>query len=461
MLIEVADHYRRLYPFDRSPMRRDTWPMSFIRLWNARAVDPASGEVLEHATIAVADGRIVEVAPASGPMPDGAIDVVGRTVLPGLVDVHFHLISDTSRSPGFGPSAPLRGEEPRARELGYLLLAKSCRAHLEAGITTVRDVGSMDDEAIVMWQAVELGLTAGPGIRSCGRIISATSPGSRIFGTMYTVADGPWAARRAVRENLQRGAHYVKLMATGARSVEREDPEPAQLTREEIAAVVDEAHRLGIRVAAHAEGLEGTRVAIEEGVDTIEHGLSLHRAPELLAEMAERGQVLVPTLSTFHDLAERFCDEFVPALVEQAKRQLDEVYRTLAAARDADVTMAMGFDSGPPGHSAWEIVRMAEGGLGSMGALAAATAGGGAALGMPDLGHLTVGSIADLVVVDGDPIADIRVLVRPSRIRLVIRDGAIVAGRDLDGPIVGAPPPVDDEPLAPPISAGSPCGCGR
>jgi imidazolonepropionase-like amidohydrolase len=123
------------------------------------------------------------------------------------------------------------------------------------------------------------------------------------------------------------------------------------------------------------------------------------------------------------------------------------------------VTIAMGFDSGPPGSSAWELVRMAEGGLGSMGALAAGTAGGGAALGMPDLGRLTVGSIADLVVVNGDPIADIRVLVRPSRIRLVIRDGAIVAGRDLDGPAVGTSPAVDDEPLAPPVAA-SPCGCG-
>lgn len=431
-----------------------------IRLWNARAVDPASGRVLEHATIAVADGRIVEVAPASGPTPDGAIDVVGRTVLPGLIDVHLHLISDTSRSPGFGPPAPLHGAEPRARELGYLLLANSCRALLEAGITTVRDVGAMDDEAIVMRQAVEIGLAVGPRIRSCGRIISATSPGSRIFGTMYVEADGPWAARRAVRENLQRGAHYVKLMATGARSVEREDPELAQLTRGEIAAIVDEAHRLGIRVAAHAEGLEGTRIAIEEGVDTIEHGLSLHRAPELLAAMAERGQILVPTLTTFHDLAERFSDDFAPALVEQAKRQLEEAYRTLVAARDADVTMAVGFDSGPPGHSAWEIVRMAEGGLGSMGALAAATAGGGAALGMPDLGRLTIGSIADLVVVDGDPIADIRVLLRPSRVRLVLRDGAIVAGRDLDGPTLGVPAPLDEEPLAPPTSNASPYGCG-
>ena len=156
--------------------------------------------------------------------------------------------------------------------------------------------------------------------------LSATSPGGRMFGTMYAEADGPWEMRRAVREQLRRGADFIKLMATGARSVEREDPEPAQLTREEVAAIVDEAHRIGLRVAAHAEGLAGTRVAVEEGVDTIEHGLALHREPALLAAMAERGQVLVPTLSTFHDLAERFAPEWVPRLVDQAKRQLDEAY---------------------------------------------------------------------------------------------------------------------------------------
>ena len=193
--------------------------------------------------------------------------------------------------------------------------------------------------------------------------MSATSPGGRTFGTMYREADGPWEMRQAVREQLSRGADFVKVMTTGARSIERENPEPAQMTREELHAVVDEAHRLGLRVAAHAEGLEGTRMAIEEGVDTIEHGLSLHRDPALLELMAERGAVLVPTLTTFHDLAERFAPEFAPALVDQAKRQLDEAYLTLNAARDAGVLLAMGFDTGPPGANAAELVRMVDGGL--------------------------------------------------------------------------------------------------
>ena len=127
---------------------------------------------------------------------------------------------------------------------------------------------------------------------------------------MYREANGPWDMRAAVREQIRRGAAFVKFMATGARSVVDEDPEPAQMTQEEMSAIVDEAHRMGKRVAAHAEGLHGTRWAIEAGADSIEHGLSLHRAPELLETMATKGVVLVPTLSTFHDLAERFVIRF-------------------------------------------------------------------------------------------------------------------------------------------------------
>jgi imidazolonepropionase-like amidohydrolase len=247
---------------------------------------------------------------------------------------------------------------------------------------------------------------------------------------MYHEADGPWQMRQAVRQQIKDGADYVKVMATGARSVQREDPEPAQMTREELAAVVDEAHRMGVRVAAHAEGLGGTRLAVEEGADTIEHGLSLHREPALLDRMAERGIVLVPTLTTFHDLAERFATDFAPRLVEQARHQLDDAYRTLVAARTAGVTIAMGYDSGPPGASANELVRLAEGGLGALGAIRAATAGSAAALGLDDRGTIEVGRRADLLLVDGDPLADPTVLVDPDRIRLVIQGGRDVAGRD-------------------------------
>jgi imidazolonepropionase-like amidohydrolase len=428
-----------------------------LRLWNARVVDPAAHLVLEHATVAIEDGRITEVVAARGNAPEGAVDVGGRTVLPGFVDAHTHLVSDVSRSPGFGPPPQLKGEDPRPRELGYLLLAKSCEALLRGGITTVRDVGSFDDEAIVMRRAVELGLVNGPTILTCGRIISVTAPGGRIFGTMYVEADGPWDVRQAVREQLRRGADYVKLMATGARSVERENPEPAQMTREEVAAIVDEAHRLGLRVAAHAEGLDGARIAIEERVDTIEHGFSLHREPRLLELMAQQGQVLVPTLSTFHDLAERFAHEWLPHLVDQAKRQLEEAYLTLAAARDAGVTTAMGYDSGPPGRAHLrELVRMAQGGLGAWEALTAATAGGAAAIGLTDRGRLTPGSRADLVVLEGDPLADVTLLTKRGTAWLVLKEGQALAGRALDRPTPGSQEDeVDDDVFVP----RAPC-CG-
>jgi len=230
-----------------------------------------------------------------------------------------------------------------------------------------------------------------------------------------------------VREQLRRGADYIKFMATGARSVVAEDPEPAQMTLEEMTAIVDEAHRMDKRVAAHAEGLAGTRWAIEAGADTIEHGLSLHRDPALLDTMAERGTVLVPTLSTFHDLASRFASDFAPPLVEQAKRQLEDALKTVVAARAAGVTLALGYDSGPPGASANELLRLAEAGLSPIEALRTATTGAAAALGRADLGRIDVGGPADLVAIDGRPDEDLTVLTRSASIALVRKGGQPVS----------------------------------
>jgi imidazolonepropionase-like amidohydrolase len=354
------------------------------------------------------------------------MDLTGRTVIPGLIDVHCHFTSDLDRSPGFGPRPHRHGEAPRPKELGYFVMAASARAIIRSGFTTIRDVGNYDDEALVTGEAIDLGIIPGPRVFSCGRIISATAPGGAIFGTMYREADGPWDMRKAVREQIRRGASYVKFMATGARSVVDEDPEPAQMTQEEMEAIVDEAHRMGKRVAAHAEGLHGTRWAVEAGADTIEHGLSLHRAPDLLELMASKGVVLVPTLSTFHDLAERFVTDFAESLVEQAKRQLDEAYRTVEAARQAGVTMALGYDSGPPGASAQEMMRLSDAGMNPVEAISAATGGGAAALGREDLGTLTPGAIADLIVVRGNPDENLRLLADPESIDLVIKDGEVV-----------------------------------
>jgi imidazolonepropionase-like amidohydrolase len=396
-------------------------------LWDVRVLDVESGSATERQVITIENERIASIGDAEGTPSEGARDMGGATVLPGLIDAHAHLLSDTTRSPGFGPPPAKHGDPPRPAALGHYILAATAGRIVRSGFTTVRDVGSYDDEASVLKLAVDTGVVPGPRIMTCARIISATSPGGDVFGSMYREADGPWEMRKAVREQIRRGADFIKFMATGARSVVLEDPEPAQMTLEEMRAIVDEAHRMGRRVAAHAEGLDGTRLAIEAGADTIEHGLSLHREPRLLDEMAQRGVVLVPTLSTFHDLAERFVDDFAPALVEQAKRQSEEARRTVETARRAGVTLALGYDSGPPGTSARELLRLVDAGLSVADGLRAATMGSAAALGRDDLGRISVGGPADLVAVDGRPDEDPEMLTRPEAIRLVVSRGVAIA----------------------------------
>jgi imidazolonepropionase-like amidohydrolase len=399
---------------------------------NARILDGVGG-VIERATVAIASGRIdrIEPRPTDGSAREGWVDLGGRTLLPGLIDAHVHL---SSYPEALGIPPRRRGEAPLPQAIRYFALANAVRALLRAGLTTVRDVGSYDDEQLHLRAAIEAGLVSGPRVLCCGRIISATSPGGHVFGSMYRQADGPDEMRKAVREQLQRGADYVKILSTGARSVVLEDPEPAQMTLAEAEAVVDEAHRMGKRVASHAEGLEGCRLSIAAGVDTIEHGLALHRDQQCLQMMAERGIVLVPTLSTFHDVADLRASLYPPVLVEQGKRQLEEAYRTLVAARQAGVTLAMGFDSAPHGANALELVRMVDGGLTPMEGMEAATSGSAAALGRNDLGRIVPGAVADLVVVDGDPLTDIQLLTQPDRIWLVFQAGRLVAGTLLDAP---------------------------
>ena len=147
------------------------------------------------------------------------------------------------------------------------------------------------------------GAFRGPRLLTCGKIVSATAPGGRFYGDMYREADGPDDVRRAVREQIRSGADFIKVMTTGARSNELEDPDPVQLTEAEYAALVDESHRMGFKVAAHAEGLDGCEAAITHRMDTIEHGMYLHERPDLLERMAANGQVLVPTLSGYYWMA--------------------------------------------------------------------------------------------------------------------------------------------------------------
>jgi imidazolonepropionase-like amidohydrolase len=397
-------------------------------LRSARLIDGEGGPVVERATVVVEDGRIGEVRPGDGPVSSAAleVDVGGRTLMPGLVDAHVHVTA-------FDMPHVRKGQEPIATEVRHHLIASGLGRMLRMGITTVRDVGAFGDDLLHARQAVRLGAIPGPRILACGRIVSATSAGGRHFSGMYREADGPDEMRKATREQFRRGADFIKIMTTGARSCELEDSSPLQMTRAEMATVVEEAHRMGYRVAAHCEGLDGTRLAIEEGVDTIEHGLELHRAPDLLDELARSERVLVPTLSCFFHISENRDAAWAPGLVELANRQLDEAHRTVEAARQAGVRLAMGFDSQPHGQSALELVRLCRAGLTPMEGIVAATAGSATACGLADhIGSVTPAKAADLIVVDGDPLADPELLLDEERIWLVVRSGRPVAGAALE-----------------------------
>ena len=402
------------------------------RLWltGGRLFDGTGAPVREASGVLVEDGRIAAVGHASDGVPDGAtiVDLAGRMLLPGLIDAHAHVrvVDRPTPDPGAEPLSP--GADPH-------FLAADLREALRRGVTTMRDVGSHGDLVLEARQAMRYGAFRGPRLLTCGRIVSATAPGARFFEGMYREADGPDDVRRAVREQLRRGADFIKVMTTGARSVELEDPDPAQLTRDEIATLVEEAHRQGYRVAAHAEGIDGTEIAIQEGIDTIEHGMYLNQRPDLLERMAASGQVLVPTLSCFYGVAglESPAPTWSPLLVELAHYNLEQADLTLKAARAAGVRIAAGHDWHPFWNTAIEIRRMVAHGLTATEALVAATAGSAHALGLDAArGHRRGGKRADLIVLDGDPLERPEVLGRRENVWLVIQHGAPVAGAALE-----------------------------
>jgi imidazolonepropionase-like amidohydrolase len=415
------------------------------RLWltGARLFDGTGAPVRDAAAVLVTDGVIERVGAAGDPVPEDArvIDLGGRTLIPGLINIHVH-VQGHEPHPEHGAEALLSGTS------AHFLQAR-LRDTLRMGVTTLRNVGSQSLQPQEARQAMRYGAFRGPRLLTCGLIISATAPGGRFYGAMYREADGPDEMRKAVREQLRDGADFIKVMTTGARSNELEDPEPAQMTDAEFVAVVDEAHRMGFKVAAHVEGLDGTAAAIAHGMDTIEHGMYLNQRPDLLHAMAAAGQVLVPTLSGYYwmgglgdviDPATATVDpQMLASIVDLAHHNLAQGTLSMRAARDAGVPIALGSDrEGVSGDdTALELARMVHHGLSGVEALRSATAIAAQAIGLEDyIGTVEAGKLADLVVVDGDVVADPEVLMDPGRIWLVLQLGAVVGGAALEA----APP---------------------
>lgn len=397
-------------------------------LSNVRLFDGTGSAVRDGVSVTITDGHVAAISEAGTKTPPQArvVDLEGRFLMPGLIDCHTHLTIHAA------PDLDEGEEALREGVVGHIV-GKDLRDALRMGITTIRETGAFGDTVFAVRQAVRYGAFRAPRLLISGRLVAASSVQGRHFSGMYREADGPEEMRKAAREQIRAGADFVKIMTTGARSVELENPGPAQMTREEVAAVVDEVHRLGYRVAAHCEGLEGTRLAIEEGVDTIEHGFYLHRAPELLELLAERRGVLVPTLTFLHDVAERKATDWTPHLVERGAYNVEEAHRTLAAAVEAGVPIAMGWDGDPERRAASELGLMVEAGMTPVQALVAATSTAAYALGLNDMiGTVEPGKLADLVVVDGDPIQEVGILVDPDRIHLVLQAGEPVAGAVMD-----------------------------
>jgi imidazolonepropionase-like amidohydrolase len=407
------------------------------RLWltGARLFDGTGRPVREDVAILVQDGIIRRVTDAGEPCPDGAhvVDVGGRTLVPGLIDAHTH-------AAGRVPAVRRGAEEPLPGVAAHFLQAE-LRGYLRRGVTTIRVTGSQGLAPQAARQAMRYGAFRGPRLLTCGKIISATAPGGRFYGDMYREADGPDDMRRAVREQIRAGADFVKVMTTGARSNELEDPDPLQLTAEELAAVTDEAHRMGLRVCAHAEGLDGCAAAIQHSADTVEHGMYLHRRPDLLKAMAAVGQVLVPTLSGYYEMAglgdvidpsqAQATSQMPPMLADLAQHNLAEGAATMRAARQAGVKIAVGSDVTL--GTGLEIQRMVHHGLTPAEALTAATKTAAEALGLAEqIGTVEEGKLADLLIIDGDPLDEPGLLADLGRIWLVFQLGEPVVGQAME-----------------------------
>ena len=320
-----------------------------------------------------------------------------------------------------------------------LKMLRNAQKNLAAGITTVRDLGGWNEIEFVVREWIRREEFAGPRMCLAGRFISITEAGADYYEGMYRVADGVDEIRKAVREQVMHGADLIKIGVTGAVLVEHGEPGATHFNEEEIQALVEEAGKFGRRVAAHAHGADGIRKAIRAGVGTIEHGTFLYQDPVSIRLMVEDGIFLVPTLKVGWDVILSENPQIPVWIREKNKATQGEAALSLKMAYDAGVPIAMGSDVGTPlnfhGENGLEIYWMAQAGMRPMDAIVAATGNAARALGWEAwLGTLEAGKIADLIVVDSNPLDDLRILADKNHLQFVMKDGQVAAchaGHDL------------------------------
>ncbi len=387
-------------------------------------------------TLVVRDGDVVEVrnglvsAAQFGERDAEVIDLSDMFVMPGLIDCHVHLTGEMS------PDARLRAVQNTEADAAIDGVVYARRT-LDAGFTTVRDVGASGDAIFALRDAINAGKIVGPRILAAGEAITPT--GGHGDGThgyregvfdyptpLVGVADGPYEARKAVRNQVKRGADVIKLTATGGVLSATAAGTEQQFFEDELAAIVETAHALGRKVAAHAHGAEGIKAALRAGVDSIEHGSFLD--DEAIVLFKQTRAFLVPTVfagETVTVLAERN-DYLVPAVREKARAVGPVMLGTLGKAHRAGVNIAFGTDCGvgPHGQNARELELMVEAGLPIDAVLRSATVSAAELCGLSDtVGTLEPGKSADFIAVRTSPLDDISAL---RTVTVVARDGVVV-----------------------------------
>jgi imidazolonepropionase-like amidohydrolase len=387
---------------------------------NGTLVDVQTGELISPAHVAITQGRVSAVHQGGTCPPSTAdgvvIDATGLFILPGLIDCHVHLVWDGSDD----PNAAILGMED---ELIAILMAKHALEALRLGITTVRDTGSPRRIGFAVREGIRRGLIPGPNLLISGPPICMT--GGHVH-TLGLESDGVEEVRKTTRQLLKQGVDVIKLMASGGVYTEGEEPASPQLTVEEMAVAVEEAHKKNVKVSAHAEGITGIMNALKAGVDTIEHGnLANEEAWDIFLK---QGTYLVPTLMVFKRLAEAGPETGTPEYAVQKARQLHEAhFRNFRRAVAKGVKIAAGIDGNSPRLPEAmyfdELLVMHELGMSKLAVLQAATVNAADALGRSDLGSIEPGMRADILLLAVNPLQDLAI--RDQIVR-VIKDGAIV-----------------------------------
>ena len=400
-----------------------------IAIQNAQLID-GNGQTIERATIIVRDGTIHAAGPGRQiSIPRGATRIDGRglTVLPGLIDCHVHLCL------GAEPDVVQAIEQETPTET-LLKSSQMARQTIEAGITTVRDVGSRDHSIFALKQAIDKGLTAGPRIIGAGLAVCMIGGHARFIGQEV---EGVEQVRKIVREQIDAGAEVIKVIASGGVLTSGTSPDQAQMTVEELTAAVDEAKRAGRKVAAHAHGASGMKNAVRAGVHSIEHATLMDE--EAAGLLDQYGVYIVPTLSALATTAacRRGCG--IPdSALDKAKAMTKRHQTSFKQAHRRGLLIAMGTDAGTPfnyhGDNTQEIERMVALGMSPMEAILASTSAAARLIGIHDqVGTIERGKEADLLLVEGNPLRKIEFLRDRSKIMGVMKAGRFVAGPLAEG----------------------------